>query len=136
MANRLADRCRDALAAWVGGISRAARIVSAVAVLSTVLVAFYVGTNFSINTNTDDMLSADLPFRQNSIALMEAFPQLTDNIVIVIDGQNENLELSARNVPGVKVLKAEGLNVYDVLKYENLLLVESSVKSIEGRLLS
>lgn len=54
--------------------------------------------------------------------------------LIVIDGENENLELSARNVAGVKVLKAEGLNVYDILKYDKLLLLESSVKSIEERL--
>ena len=57
-------------------------------------------------------------------------------VLIVIDGRNENLELSARNVPGVKVLRAEGLNVYDVLKYENLVLLAPTVKSIEGRLLS
>lgn len=54
--------------------------------------------------------------------------------LIVIDGENENLVKSARNVPGIKVLKSEGLNVYDILKYEKLLLLESSVKSIEGRL--
>jgi large subunit ribosomal protein L4 len=69
-------------------------------------------------------------------AFVETVAKLgTQNALIVVDGQNENLELSARNVPGVKVLRAEGLNVYDVLKYENLLLVEASVKSIEGRLL-
>ena len=57
-----------------------------------------------------------------------------NKVLIVIDGNNDNLERSAKNVPGVKVLKTEGLNVYDILKYENLLLLESSVKSIEGRL--
>lgn len=55
------------------------------------------------------------------------------NALIIIDGNNENLELSARNVPGVKVLRAEGLNVYDILKYEELVLLSASVKSIEGR---
>jgi large subunit ribosomal protein L4 len=37
-------------------------------------------------------------------------------------------------VPDVKVLRYEGLNVYDVLKYSNLVLLESSIKGIEGRL--
>ncbi len=55
------------------------------------------------------------------------------NALIVIDGKNEKLELSARNVPGVKVLRAEGLNVYDILKYKELVLLTASVKSIEGR---
>ncbi|MFV9646187.1 MAG: 50S ribosomal protein L4 [Desulfobacterales bacterium] len=57
------------------------------------------------------------------------------NALIVTDKKNENLELSSRNVPGVKVLRTEGLNVYDILKYKNLILAESSVKVIEGRLL-
>ncbi len=66
---------------------------------------------------------------------VETIKGLTEKkVLIVIDGRNENLELSARNVPGVKVLRAEGLNVYDILKYESLVLLESSVKSIEGRL--
>ena len=60
----------------------------------------------------------------------------THNALIVTDGLNENLELSARNIENVKVLRIEGLNVYDILKYKHLVLLESSVKAIEGRLLS
>ncbi len=56
------------------------------------------------------------------------------NALIITDKKNENLELSSRNVPGVKVLRSEGLNVYDILKYENLVLLESAIKAIEGRL--
>lgn len=57
-----------------------------------------------------------------------------EKALIIIDGNNEKLERSARNVPGIKVMKTEGLNVYDILKYDKLLLLESSIKSIEGRL--
>jgi len=68
---------------------------------------------------------------------MDALNSLkVQNALIVIDQKNENLELSSRNVPDVKVLRTEGLNVYDILKYENLVLLESSIKGIEGRLLS
>ena len=59
-----------------------------------------------------------------------------DNVLIVVDKEDEKLELSSRNVPHVKVLRSEGLNVYDILKYKNLVLLEDSVKGIEGRLLS
>ncbi|OEU66559.1 MAG: 50S ribosomal protein L4 [Desulfobacterales bacterium PC51MH44] len=58
------------------------------------------------------------------------------NALIITDKKNENLELSSRNVPEVKVLRVEGLNVYDILKYKNLVLLESSIKGIEGRLLA
>ena len=58
------------------------------------------------------------------------------SVLIVTDTKNENLEKSSRNVPGTKVLRAEGLNVYDVLKYNQLLLLEPSIKGIEGRLAS
>jgi len=54
--------------------------------------------------------------------------------LIVTDEENENLELSSRNVRGVKVLRSEGLNVYDILKYRTLVLLEPAVKNIEGRL--
>ena len=57
-----------------------------------------------------------------------------ENPLIVIDAKNDALELSSRNIPGVKVLRVEGLNVYDILKHKNLVLLESSIKNIEGRL--
>ncbi len=59
----------------------------------------------------------------------------TKNALIITEKKDETLELSARNVPDIKVLRVEGLNVYDILKYENVVLLESSIKSIEGRLL-
>lgn len=67
------------------------------------------------------------------VDIMEALD--AKNALIVTDKKNEKLEHSARNVPGVKVLRIEGLNVYDILKYENLVLTEPSIKGIEGRLL-
>lgn len=56
------------------------------------------------------------------------------NALIVTGEENQNLELSARNVPKIKVMRTEGLNVYDILKYETLVLIEPVVKGIEGRL--
>jgi large subunit ribosomal protein L4 len=56
------------------------------------------------------------------------------NALIVTEEKNENLELSSRNVPDIKVLQSEGLNVYDILKYKTLILLEPSIKNIERRL--
>jgi large subunit ribosomal protein L4 len=59
--------------------------------------------------------------------------ELSD-LLIVSDTEDTNLLLSSRNIPDIKVIKTEGLNVYDILKFKNLLLVESTIKNIEGRL--
>ncbi len=56
--------------------------------------------------------------------------------LIVTIEPDRNLELSCRNVKGVKVMRSEGLNVYDILKYDKLILLENAIKGIEGRLLS
>ena len=56
--------------------------------------------------------------------------------LIVTEAKNDILERSSRNVPDVKVLRSEGLNVYDVLKYDTLVLLQPAIKTIEGRLIS
>jgi large subunit ribosomal protein L4 len=53
--------------------------------------------------------------------------------LIVTDKKNEKLELSSRNVPDIKVMRYEGVNVYDILKYDHLVLLEPSIQGIEGR---
>lgn len=61
--------------------------------------------------------------------------QLNAEKALIITGEkNERLELSSRNVPGVKVLQTQGLNVYDILKYPKLVLVQPAIEGIEGRL--
>ena len=57
-----------------------------------------------------------------------------DNALFVTADKDVNVELSSRNIPGVKVLRTEGLNVYDILKYQHLVLLEPSIEKIEGRL--
>ena len=54
--------------------------------------------------------------------------------LIVTDGKKENLEKSSRNVPWVKVMRYGGLNVYDLLSYDHLLLEKSAVERIEEAL--
>jgi large subunit ribosomal protein L4 len=57
-----------------------------------------------------------------------------ENALVVIEGANPEVELSARNLHNVKVLRAEGINVYDVMKYRNLVLTEGAVEVLEGAL--
>jgi large subunit ribosomal protein L4 len=58
----------------------------------------------------------------------------TFDCLVVIPTADEMVEKSGRNVPKVKVLRAEGLNVYDILKHDRLLLLEGAVAGIEEAL--
>ena len=51
--------------------------------------------------------------------------------LLVEAAANDNLYLSARNVPQVDFSRVETLNVYDILKYDNLVLTESAVAKIQ-----
>ena len=57
-----------------------------------------------------------------------------ERVLVVIDQADAKVELSARNLRNVKVLRAEGVNVYDILKYPNLILTDAAVSEIEGAL--
>ena len=57
-----------------------------------------------------------------------------NNALFVTESPDLNLQMSARNVQGTKVLPSVGLNVYDILKYDHLVLVEPSIRRIEERL--
>lgn len=54
--------------------------------------------------------------------------------VLIVDDANRNLELSSRNIPKVKVLRSEGLNVYDIIRNEWVVFTKRSVQAIETRL--
>ena len=54
-----------------------------------------------------------------------------DNALIVMDGSNENVMLSARNIPAVKTASVNTINVYDLLKYNNLVVTKEAVEKIQ-----
>jgi large subunit ribosomal protein L4 len=57
-------------------------------------------------------------------------------VLIVTQDKVVNLEKSSKNVPWVKVMRYQGLNVYDILKYDHLLLEQSAIPKIEEALVS
>ena len=58
-----------------------------------------------------------------------------DNVLIVSDKTTEkNIEKSVRNLPNVKLVSELGTNVYDLVKYKNVLFTTSSIKNIQDRL--
>ena len=56
-----------------------------------------------------------------------------NNALIVVDSEDEILSKSSRNVPGYKVMKTDGLNVYDILLHEKLVLLQLAIPSLEER---
>jgi large subunit ribosomal protein L4 len=54
--------------------------------------------------------------------------------LVVIDKSNPNLEKSSRNLKDIKMIRSEGINVYDLLNHEHLVLLAPAVKNIEGAL--
>lgn len=71
----------------------------------------------------------------------KAFKKVVDRFglkktLFIIDQDDALLMKSSRNLKNVKMIRSEGLNVYDVLKYEHLVLLEPSIKKIEGALLA
>ena len=55
---------------------------------------------------------------------------------VIIDIQNEALQKSSANLRSFKFLKPEGINVYDLLKFKNVIVSEPAILQIEKRLQS
>ena len=66
--------------------------------------------------------------------IFEALGLSNSSVLIVIDEANTFVQRSARNLPGVTVLRVAGLNVYDVLRHSKLVLTRAAVEAIERRL--
>ncbi len=54
-----------------------------------------------------------------------------DKALVVIEDTDKNVELSARNIPDVKMAKPYTINVYDILKYNTLIVTKDAVEKIE-----
>lgn len=68
-------------------------------------------------------------------AAKEAFAKLGLSNALIIDGAelDANFAKAARNIPNVDVLPVQGINVYDILRREKLVLTKAAVESLEAR---
>ncbi len=80
-----------------------------------------------------DQMKIEAPKTKEFVSIMSNFNY--DDCLIVTDQPEENLQLSARNAVGYKILPVAGLNVYDILKFSKLMLMQSSLEQLEARLL-
>lgn len=84
------------------------------------------------------LILKDFPMEKISTKVFQKVVDLFSlkKALFVLDDNNEILLKSSRNIKNVKMVRSEGINVYDILNHEHLILLEPSVKKIEGALLA
>lgn len=60
--------------------------------------------------------------------------KLQNSLIISDENSRSKIIKSARNIPNLKIIKQEGTNVYDLLKYKNVIFTITSIKSLQDRL--
>ncbi len=66
--------------------------------------------------------------------LLQVLNRFEVSNALIVDERNERLQKSSQNLKSFKFLPVEGLNVYDILRHDNLILTARSVEVIEGTL--
>ena len=60
--------------------------------------------------------------------------KLSNSLIISDKNSKSKIYKSARNIPGLKIIEQEGTNVYDLLKYKNVVFTTSSIKLFQDRI--
>lgn len=77
-----------------------------------------------------DSLTFDEPKTKLMVKTLESLPVGRKTLVVTASA-DPNIAKSARNIPGVKPLRADSINVYDLLHYDTLLITREAVTRIE-----
>jgi large subunit ribosomal protein L4 len=77
-----------------------------------------------------DSLQLAEPKTKTVSALLETLG-VQGNAVLLIKDENKNLNLAARNIPSVKVLRMQNINVYDLLKYQYLITTQDALSAMQ-----
>lgn len=76
--------------------------------------------------------SIDLAEPRTKVALALFTKVNLKNALVVVDSDNANLRLATRNLKDFKVIDVRGLNVYDILDYDNLIITKSALEKVEA----
>ena len=68
------------------------------------------------------------------VEILDALGLSGSSVLIVIDDANPTVEASARNIPGVGVIRSDGLNVHDLLRHKHMVITKAAVEKLEARL--
>jgi large subunit ribosomal protein L4 len=98
------------------------------AAIKSALSLFYKGNKLTVVNNFDlDAIST-----KSFNGVLGKFD--LQKALLVIDAENRNLQLSARNIKNVKVLYVDALNIFDMMKFQNVVMTQEAVKRVEGAL--
>jgi large subunit ribosomal protein L4 len=78
-----------------------------------------------------DALTLDEIKTKRIVVMLGNLKAAENTALVVINGKDENIVRSARNIPGVKTAYVNTLNVYDILKYEKFIVTREAVGGIE-----
>jgi large subunit ribosomal protein L4 len=78
-----------------------------------------------------ESFTLDLP---KTKLVVKAIQALGGGKALLVDGKNESLKKSTRNLPKAKYVATEGLNVYDVLDHERLIMTRATLDAVTARL--
>lgn len=79
-----------------------------------------------------DKINIDKPKTKNALSFLRNLPIEEGSILFILSKFKKNVELSMRNLPYIKIIKPENLNVYDILKYDYIITEIECVKKIEN----
>lgn len=81
------------------------------------------------NLRVVEEFNMDAPKTKTIVSMLKAMD--VKKTLIVTGESNENAYKSARNIEGVRIMPANNINVYEILKYETLILTKDAVSKIE-----
>jgi large subunit ribosomal protein L4 len=82
-----------------------------------------------------DRLDIPAPKTRQIVAFLKDL-QVEKAAIIVLADDNPNVRLAARNLPAVKVLRVEGVNIYDLLAYDYLICTKEALMKLQERVAS
>lgn len=77
-----------------------------------------------------DKLELAAPKTKDMAVLLKTLG-VSESALVLISAENKNVALAARNIPTVKVLRMENINVYDLLKYRYLITTQDAIATMQ-----
>ena len=81
-----------------------------------------------------DQIEVDEYKTTRMVEILDALGLGGEKVLLVLDESNPKVEASVRNIPGVGLVRAEGLNLYDVLRHTKLVITKAALAAVESRL--